>query len=139
MISHLLVGEPHKIDVLTRGRGLFYLATGVGIIHISTEHHLQQHLREVNQLTVFTVGFNQWLNIQMFGHFVDNPNRMVLENHFFNGGWYKPILLLVVNFEFMIHISDYQYLKIGKSLQTHKQLEPKQKKLLRINELASCL
>jgi hypothetical protein len=85
MIGHLSIGKAHEINVLSHS--LLNLATGVGIIHISIHHHLQNHLRVVTGLTLFTIGFYQWLDIQMLDHSIDDPNGMVWGYQFLNGGW----------------------------------------------------
>ncbi len=76
MIGYLAIGGPHEVDILTHG--FLDLTAGIGIIHIGVDHHLQHHPWMIAGLSVFTIGFDEWLKIQMFNNSIDDPHRMAL-------------------------------------------------------------
>lgn len=78
----------------------------------------------IARLSVLAVGLDQRLNIQLLDHSINHTHRMILGNHFFYGGWKKPVLLLVIGFELMTHISDYQYLKVRNLFQNNNNSTP---------------
>ncbi|MDT0687818.1 hypothetical protein [Autumnicola psychrophila] len=74
MIGHLPIGEPHEVNNLTHG----FLSSGWNrSCQDKYKHHLQHHLWIVAGWPIFTISFDQWLNVELFNHSTDDFNRVI--------------------------------------------------------------
>ena len=78
----LIPGKPDIMDVAKKQ--LLNLATGINVVHVGVDNHLEHHLRMIGTTTIFFIKSLNIIKVKIVNQGIDYPDRVIFSNIFIN-------------------------------------------------------
>ena len=104
VIRLLITGKPDEMNIPQQG--LFYLTTGIDIVHIGIQNSFEHHSWVIGRTAELLIQFMERTKVKIVNHSIQNTYRIVRWNIFIYSLWEKDDLIGIVRTKmYLCHIT----------------------------------